>query len=36
MIYNTNGLYPRKKQVSNELNWSPVSSKKYLLVMDTV
>ena len=35
MVYNANGLYPHKAQISNEHNSSAVS-KKRILVMDTV
>ena len=30
MVYNANGLYPHKAQVSNEFNWSAVSNKGIL------
>ena len=36
VVYNANGLYPHKAEISNEFNSSAVSNKKNLLVMDTV
>ena len=34
MVYNANGLYPHKAQISNELNSSAVSNKRILAIFD--